>query len=364
MRREHAFAQLAAEHAVPVWFVERPDDVRALRHTDRRGRVLAALVGRGNEAPVGDALTLVPTATPMPGHRGRMSERLATAFLRRDLSRLVARAKPRAIVATAPWQWPAVRAVAGLRRIFDAADDWRALLPPRRERIEVLYRLVAVEADAVIVASPQLGSLFGARSVEIVRNGCWDDVLAAPPTTAPHADRLVYVGTLSPRFDAPLVAQLLRELPRWRLELYGPCQYPSRGDQPDAELGAMLDAFPDRVAWLGVIPRSAVAAAIDRADVTLVPNRRGFAGGQDSMKVYDYAARGRPIVVTDDHLVLDDAVGVRCADSPRALARAIIEAAREPSERREARRAWAATQHWGTRWPAWSAAVLGSEQQE
>jgi glycosyltransferase involved in cell wall biosynthesis len=362
MRREHAFARLAAERAHPVWFVERPDDVRALADRDARRRLLTVLAARRTERPVGAALWLVPTATPIPGHRSDAAERLATAFLRRDLRRLVARAKPRAVVATAPWQWPAVRALADVRRVFDAADDWRALLPRRRERIEALYRQVAREADAVILASEHLRPLFAPRPVAIIPNAASDDVLAPQPTPAPDARRLVYVGTLSPRFDAPLVAEILRELPDWRLELYGPCQYPSGGYRPDRELRALLDAFPHRVAWHGVIPRSAVASAVDRADVTLVPNRPVFSGGQDSMKIYDYAARGRPIVVTDRQLAFDDAVGVRCARTPDAIARAVIEAAQEPAGRRQARRAWAATQRWTTRWPEWSAAVLGPGQ--
>jgi glycosyltransferase involved in cell wall biosynthesis len=362
MRREHAFARLAAERAYPVWFVERPEDARALADRAARRRLLTGLAGRGAERPVESGLWLVPTAAPIPGHRSNAAERLATGFLRRDLRRLVARAEPRAIVATAPWQWPAVRALADVRRVFDAADDWRALLPRRRTRIEAFYRQVAREADAIILASEHLRPLFAPRSVAVIPNAASDEVLAPHPTPAPGARRLVYVGTLSPRFDAPLVADLLRELPNWRLELYGPCQYPAAGDRPDAELRALLNAFPHRVAWHGVIPRSAVATAIDRADVTLVPNRPVFSGGQDSMKIYDYAARGRPIVVTDRRLAFDDAVGVRCARTPNALARAVIEAAQEPAGRRQARRAWAATQRWSTRWPAWSAAVLGPGQ--
>jgi hypothetical protein len=92
--------------------------------------------------------------------------------------------------------------------------------------------------------------------------------------------------------------------------------------------------------------------------VTLLPNRPAFAGGPDSMKVYGYAARGahrrhRPPVV------FDDALGVRCVDTPHDLARAVIEAAGSRRGDAEVRRAWAATQRWRARWPAWSAAVLG-----
>jgi glycosyltransferase involved in cell wall biosynthesis len=360
IRREHAFAQLAVEHGHPVWFVERPLDVRAVFAREARRRLVAGFAGRRADAPVRDGLRLVPTATPVPAHRSDAAERLAGAFLRRDLARVVAQASPSAVIATAPWQWPAVRALEGVRHVFEGADDWRALLPRRRERMEALYRRIAAEADAVILVSADLRTVFAPRAVTVVPNGVSDDVLAPAPTPAPNARRLVYVGTLSPRFDAPLVADVLCRLPRWQLDLYGPCQYPGRGDVPDAELRSLLDASADRVTWHGVVPRAGVASAIDRADVALLPNRAAFVGGQDSMKVYDYAARGRPIVATAAGRELDGALAVRRASTPDGLARAILDAATEPASARASRRAWAASQRWSVRWPDWSAAVLGT----
>jgi glycosyltransferase involved in cell wall biosynthesis len=361
IRREHAFARLAVEHGFRVWFVERPLDLRAAFARDSRRHLLAGLAGRRRpDAPVRESIRLVRTATPVPAHRSAMAEGLAAAFLRRDLARVIARASPTAVIATAPWQWPAVRALGGVRRIFEGADDWRALLPARHERMEALYRRIAAEADAVILVSPSLRTLFAPRAVTVVPNGVSDDVLAPPARPPPNARRLVYIGTLSPRFDAPLVADVLRRLPRWKLDLYGPCQYPGRGDLPGAELRSLLDAFAHRVTWHGVVPRSGVACAIDRADVALLPNRAAFVGGQDSMKLYDYAARGRPIVATAGAADLGDAVGVRHAAGPDALARAIIDAATEPASARASRRAWTADQRWSVRWPDWSAAVLGT----
>jgi glycosyltransferase involved in cell wall biosynthesis len=360
IRREHAFARLAVEHEHSVWFVERPLDVRAVLAGEERRRLVAGLAGRRIDAPACEGLRLIPTATPVPAQHSAVAERLAGAFLRRDLAHVVARASPRAVIATAPWQWPAVSRLEGVRRVFEGADDWRALLPRRRARIEALYRRIATEADAVILVAADLSTVFAPCPVMVVPNGVSDDVLAAPPTPAPNARRLVYVGTLSPRFDAPLVAALMRRLPRWQLDLYGPCQYPGRGDVPHAELRSLLDAFADRVTWHGVLPRGGVASAIDRADVALVPNRAAFVGGQDSMKVYDYAARGRPIVATAVGSEIDGPAGVRRADGPDAFAHAIIDAAREPPSARASRRAWAASHRWSVRWPDWSAAVLGT----
>ena len=114
--------------------------------------------------------------------------------------------------------------------------------------------------------------------------------------------------------------------------------------------------------WHGVVPRTALAAAIDRADVALLPNRPELSLGQDSMKLYDYAARGRPIVATpfDAALPVGDPPRVRVAATPEAMAAAVVEAAAEGDERRRERRAWAEGQRWDERWAAWSGAVFGA----
>jgi glycosyltransferase involved in cell wall biosynthesis len=364
IRREHAFARLALAHGHAVWFVERPLDVRALLQHDRRWPFVEGLVARAVCTAPRDGPRVLLTSGPVPAHRSDASERVAAALLRRDLARLVAREGPSAVVATAPWQWPAVSMLTGVRRVFDGADDWRALLPRRRQRIETLYRRIGAEADAVIVASAALSAAFEPHVAAVIPNGVSDDVLAPPPTPAPSAKRLVYVGTLSPRFDAPLVGGVLRRLPGWRLDLYGACQYPGRSGRPAAELRDLLYALPDRVAWHGMVPRTRVAYAIDSADVTLLPHRPAFVSGQDSMKVYDYAARGRAIVATTIDEALVGAAGVRRASGSDAVARAILDAAAEPASAAASRRAWAARQHWSFRWPAWRAAVLGTPTSE
>jgi hypothetical protein len=51
IRREHALAHLAVDHGRPVWFVERPLDIRAIFARDARRRLAAGLDGRGADAP-------------------------------------------------------------------------------------------------------------------------------------------------------------------------------------------------------------------------------------------------------------------------------------------------------------------------
>jgi hypothetical protein len=359
IRREHAFALAAARHGHPVLFVERSLDVRALR-----GRATAAAWWRGlHGRPVAVAgapgVEVVPHSSLVPGHRHGAAEWIENVALGRQLRRLT-RGREAAVVGNVPWQWPAIAAVGAERRVFDCVDDWSELVPHARERVAALYDRIGREADAVVVANPALAGRFPADRTVVVRNGVADELLG-PVTPAPGARRMVYTGTLTPRFDAELTRGVLEALPDWTLDLYGQCQYPACGDAPGPELSALLDALGPRVRWHGVVPRRELAAAIDRADVALLPNRPALSLGQDSMKLYDYAARGRPIVATpfDPGLPVGAGPRVRLAGTADATAAAVVEATGESAERRRERRAWAERQRWDERWAAWSAAVFG-----
>lgn len=50
---------------------------------------------------------------------------------------------------------------------------------------------------------------FDAAKTEVVRNGVGDDVLNPSLTDRPRDRRLVYIGTLSQRFDEALVGSLM-----------------------------------------------------------------------------------------------------------------------------------------------------------
>jgi glycosyltransferase involved in cell wall biosynthesis len=350
IRREHELAKLAAAAGHEVVFLERPADVREWRGAGW----LRALVSAGTEIPGAAGVRTMAQATLVPGHR-RGAETLSALQLRRAVVRGLGPGD--VVVANVPWQWPALAGL-GARRVFDCADDWSVLLPGRAARMRELYARIGVEADAVITVSDALAALFGGRG-SVVPNGVADAVLG-PPAPSPRVRRLVYVGTLSPRFDAPLAAAVLRALPDWRLDLYGQCQYPGSGEQPGAELRELLGLLGERVAYHGVVERSRVAAAIDAADVACLFNRAGESAGQDSMKLYDYAARGRPIVASVP-LRADPAVCVRVATGARELAAAVIEGFAEPADAARERRAWAEGQRWERRWEQWARAALAGE---
>ena len=356
IRREHALARLGAGAGHDVAFLESPLDVRALGRGP--GRYLS-LLAAPRRRPVDERLVVWERGTLVPGHRNAAAERFDAGQLARALDRV---ADPGAVrVAMLPWQWPALGPGAA-RRVLDLADDWRRLIPGRAGHLEELHRRIGAEADEIVVVAPALADLFPGRPVVVVPNAVGDELLAQPLTERPRARRLVYVGTLSERFDAPLMAGVMARLADWTLDLYGPCTYAGHGERPAPELTALLEAAGGRVRWRGTVPRERLGGALDSSDVLVIPNR-DQARGQDSMKLYDYAARGRPVAVTTASL--DGAAQVPpqvlAADGAEALAEAIRCADREPAAHAGERRRWAEGQTWSARWPDWSRALLGAD---
>jgi hypothetical protein len=73
------------------------------------------------------------------------------------------------------------------------------------------------------------------------------------------------------------------------------------------------------------------------------------------MKLYDYAARGRPIVSTPFANAASSAAPphLRLAGTAAEVAVALEAALAEPPAHALGRRAWAESQRWEARWPAW-----------
>jgi hypothetical protein len=109
------------------------------------------------------------------------------------------------------------------------------------------------------------------------------------------------------------------------------------------------------------MPRAAAVELLDRSAVAIVPNRPDRSLGQDSMKFYDYAARGRPIVSTRwfDPSSADGPPHLRLAGTACEFAEAVIAAAGQGDQAAEDRRSWAAERTWRRRWPQWAEAVFG-----
>lgn len=358
IRREHAVARSAAQHGYRVVFIEHPRDVRAIAGPEC-GRWLRALIGRPQQRSVAAGIDVMPRATVVPPHRGRLGIELESVLLRRAIAS--GGDHDVTVVATTPWQWPALAGLPGVRRVFDCADDWSTLIPRARKAVHEQYRRIAAQADAVIVVNEaQLSRLFGPRAVAVVPNGTDEHVLSVPLSPPPQESVIAYSGTVSERFDVALVARVMEQLTEWRLHIYGECRYAGRGDRPAPEFRELLGGFPGRIAWHGAVERTELASRLDAAQVLVLPHRHGWTG--DVMKLYDYAARGRPIVSTrwSTPLSEDPPPGVYLADTATAFADAVCSAARESPEVARARRDWAEARSWERRrWPSWADAAFG-----
>ena len=354
IRREHAIASTAAAQGYEIDFIERAQDVRDLSWSGLTHR-------RRPFRPLTEGLLVIPQFTPVPGHRNELAQRLDAAGLRRLLRRAVETGPaPQAVVVNAPWNWAATSALPdGVRRVVDLTDDWTTLLPQRRERILRHHEQIADEADAIVVVAPGLADLFD-REVVVVPNAVAPELLATPAVPAPGQRRMIYVGTLSERFDAGLMEQVLTLLPDWTLNLYGPCHYAGAGESPGAPLQSLLGRFGSRVTWHGMVSRSNMSRVLDDSDVAVLPNDPGISIGQDSMKLYDYAARARPIVATPIRVPDEGPAVLALAADPQAFADAV---SRLDGADGANNRAWAESNGWAARLPLWMAAVTGAARE-
>jgi hypothetical protein len=109
-----------------------------------------------------------------------------------------------------------------------------------------------------------------------------------------------------------------------------------------------------------VISREQMSDELDAGDVLVIPHRTEGANTGDSMKFYDYAAAGRPIVTSRWTPKVDEGAPPHTyvAESAEEFARAVLRAEHEPGSYAAERREWAEAARWSTRWQDWSAAAF------
>src|SRR5579871_198585 len=108
IRREHTIARAAATEGHEVVFVERAADARALRSAARGLEWMRGI--RARPRPGGERISVLAQSTLVPGHLSGLAEGLDARRLRRTLSGLPGIGGS-VVVATLPWQWPALAAV-------------------------------------------------------------------------------------------------------------------------------------------------------------------------------------------------------------------------------------------------------------
>lgn len=239
-------------------------------------------------------------------------------------------------------------------------------LRAREAAYRLLFRLDMRLADGIVAVTPQLAEYAlrnGARRALVAPNGV-NTKRFAPLDPGPAraryrlaADDFVvgFVGNLAgwQGVDTLLRGAALarRRLPGLRLLIIG------TGSQEQAlrRLGAEL-GLGECVIWAGRVPYAEVPEHLCAADVLAGPfaaNDRNAQTGVSPLKVFEYLALGRPLLVSDlPGLELVGGAGLRFrADDPadlagRLLALAVLGAAGRAVLGREARRLAVASYDW------------------
>lgn len=235
--------------------------------------------------------------------------------------------------------------------LADLVDDVPALEsdPARRAARERAFVEILPRCHAVFATSDQLAQRYGRHApcgIEFLPNGV--SVRADAPAAAPDAHgrrRVAYTGTLNYSLDTELVEYLLTHNPEVDFLLIGPVEAAAA-----SFVRHISSAFPN-CQYLGMKQHDDLQRHLESCDVLANLKRADrTTRGNDSIKIYEYLATGKPVVSTsmapadrmrDLIYVADDK-----AQFHHLLQQALAE---NDPERRRRRRAVAAENAWERR---------------
>lgn len=214
----------------------------------------------------------------------------------------------------------------------------------RRMMLQKSYEQVLPRCDWACATSPHVAETFqpyASFPIEVIRNGVH---VLAPPTSPPEANTVGYVGMLNQTMNVDLMERVVSQLPQVTFKLAGPIHTDLR-----SALGR-LHAAPN-VEFPGPILKSDVPSFLQSCAALISFKRTGaVTAGNDSMKIYEYLAAGRPVVSTSVSPAnrLRDVVHV--ADTAESFVSEIKEAVLNDSpERQKARLQVAQANSWSRR---------------
>lgn len=293
-RNQHLVAGLLrTDAALRVLFVEPPADPT---HELRSGR--RPSFARGLREVPGVAPSRLYTVRPVKWLPRRLDAR-ADVRLARSVMRAAS-----ALGMGHPLLWindPGAVALAersGWPTLYDITDDWltadRTADDVRRAAANE-ERLLEL-ASEVVVCSPELARRKGsARSLTLIPNAVDVAAYRLPmprPADLPNGPVALYLGTVhADRIDVGLCERTARALgAAGTLVLVGPNLLAPEEAKRLRAAGARL---------LGPRPRQEVIGYLQHADVLVVPHVvTAFTDSLDPIKLYEYAAVGRPVVST------------------------------------------------------------------
>jgi glycosyltransferase involved in cell wall biosynthesis len=315
-----------------------PEDVRIVA---KEGAALAAAGFRVAHLAPGDppapflhGVALLRHGPKRHGWRGRVAGIPA-------LARAAAAHRPAVIHAHEPDSWLAARLAAwrcGARVVLDVHEHYpsrldprlpRALRPAGRVALAAMCRVLALGADAVVVAKDGLDDAFGgAARCTRVRNYAADPGIA-PRDHAPGPLRLLHLGALGAARGGFTMLDALALLPRdTRLVLVGRF---TDGSEPAFDARAAELGLAGRIEKHGWLPREAALREAARCDIALVLFQPGVENHRLALphKLFDAMLLGLPVIVPDFAAeILDVVAAAGCGLAvDTADARAVAQAA-------------------------------------
>lgn len=320
------------------------------------------LVACHERAEVLDGVRIVPIDSP----RGRLDR-----MTRVDWRLLRAAARERADVYhfhDPELLWVgALLKLRGARVIYDVHEDvpkqimskpWipRWARPIVSKAVALVEQLGARIVDGIVAATPSIARKFPAGKTVVVQNfpeASFARADGAGPPLEQRADAFVYTGGLMEVQGVREMAQAFALLPDGMTGTVAGTFHPST-------LESEIAALPGwrRVRFLGQVPRPEIAHALDGGRAGLVLNHPtiNYVDAY-STKMFEYMARGLPVVCSNFPLWEDIVLGADCGitvdpRSPRAIADAIRALNEDPERARRlgenGRRAIAERFNWET----------------
>jgi teichuronic acid biosynthesis glycosyltransferase TuaH len=178
-------------------------------------------------------------------------------------------------------------------------DDWTG--SPSHERwwpaLEAAYRGIHDRGRRVAAVSQTIiDRIDPAGSAAVVPNAVapdeWEPPWDLPAWSAEVARPMIlYVGSLGQRLDVSMLKATAARIPHGEVVLVGFVADPQA-------LAPLADVPNVRIE--GLIRRRQVAGLVHEADVCIMPHRRTrLTEAMSPLKLYEYLAAGRPVVVTD-----------------------------------------------------------------
>jgi glycosyltransferase involved in cell wall biosynthesis len=245
------------------------------------------------------------------------------------------RFRPELLWVSSPLGWPMVEQIRTGRVCYDCLDNFAAFYPDRRgvllgrQEARLLKR-----ADVVFATERQLAERCAARNrnVHLVPNAVHPRFLE--PTQAPCPTSLTglprpvvgYVGALDLWIDFRLLRYLAEARPGWSFVLIGPGRQERN-----------LAGIPN-IHCLGPRAHADLPAFLDHFDACLIPFKDSeLTRTVNPVKLYEYLARGKPVVATSTPALEPFSHVCALASSRREFLDALQTAVEESGEHRERR---------------------------